>query len=81
MLDPAPRDLTPDQLAAALVQSVRDMVAPLAHLTDAQLEALATGRKVTTNLPHNITPPMARLQLRLRAILAEHGGYYRQRSN
>jgi hypothetical protein len=69
---------TPDELAGWLVQSIRETVAPLLHLTDAQLAAHAAGRDPGCRLPDYLTPPMARLQLRLRAILAEHGSHYHQ---
>jgi hypothetical protein len=59
-----------DELAIWLLRAIREAVAPLADMTEAELVRVAEGARPP---PHRgwLTAPLAKLQLRLRAILAE----------
>jgi hypothetical protein len=63
--------MEPDALYEWLLRSVHEATDPLAHLTDAELLRVAEGGSPPTPYRQWLTPPLARLQLRLRAILAE----------
>jgi hypothetical protein len=62
----------PVRLADWLVKAVREAVEPLRDLTDQELEDIADELVISPSHRAWLTPPMARLQLRLRVILADY---------
>jgi hypothetical protein len=66
----AAAELGPDALSDWLVASIREAVDPLLSMSDDALRRVSEGGSPPTRFSW-LTPPMARLQLRLRTILIE----------
>jgi hypothetical protein len=67
----AAANLDADELHAWMLRMIKEAVGPLTSLPTYELAAIADGKPPPVWADW-LTPPMARLQIRLREILTEH---------